>query len=108
MEWTTFQGERKELQTANHQDLSNFVFSNVLLLGGRLDMIKLVMNEITKRFDNKILPYRPHPLSHWEISTLIAKGFIYINDEGYTLIIVNRKVIGEVLKSNHPLYTKGW
>jgi hypothetical protein len=105
MQWTTFQGVRKDTRLVDHQHLSNCVYFGILVMGATKDYVQPYIDEIEKRFENKILPYRPHPLYNWEISQLINRGWIYINDGGNVLIINQKKVIGEVLKSTHPLFS---
>jgi len=107
MEWKTFDGRIADTDTADHQHVSNCLWFAVVF-GGAQGFDRSRQEEykqtLIKRFGNKILPYRPHPLFHGEIEGLINAGMVYQNDMGDNLIIINRKIIGEVLKSTHPLY----
>ncbi len=103
MKWKTFDGRQADTDTADHQHISNCMWFSVIF---RLEdsMQKEYKQTLIKRFKNKILPYRPHPLFNGEIQGLINAGMVYQNDLGDNLIIVNGRIIGEVLKTTHPMY----
>lgn len=103
MKWKGFNGEENDTEAIGHQQASNCMWFSVIFQLGRSlqDEFKEVL---IRRFGNKILPYRPHPLFHGEIGGLINAGMVYQNDLGDNLIIINRRVVGEVLKSTHPMY----
>jgi hypothetical protein len=103
MKWKTFDGREVDTQVATHQHLSNCIWYLKLVMGYPLSSCAECVAAIVERFDNKILPYRPIPWSNDEIRTLIDRGLVYLNDLGDVLIIVNKKVIGEILKVNRPI-----
>lgn len=100
MKWTTFEGKEADSDSTSHQHLSNFIWWFVGILGNPLSEYSQLVADMKRRFDNKILPYRPHPNSLPEIAHLLNAGCIHINDMGDVLIIVNKRVIGEILPPN--------
>lgn len=92
-------------ERATHQQLSNYIWWHIGIMGNKISYTATEVAEIISRFNNKILPYRPDPRDDEELLVLIAKGLIYATDTGHTLIIYNKRVIGEVLKSTHPIYS---
>lgn len=105
MKWTTFDGRVADTDTADHQHISNCVWYSTLF-GLPRETTRMYIEVLKERFENKILPYRAIPWFYSEILGLINLGYIYINDLGDVLIIVNGKVIGEVLKSDHPHFER--
>src|SRR5579885_1500035 len=104
MKWTTFQGTEKMVNLADHQHLSNCIWNHVLLWGHSMHDCNAFVQEIERRFKNKILPYRPHPRNAIELSMLVQQDWVRWTDDGHCIIIVNRKVIGEILRPTHPLF----
>lgn len=94
-------------KNASHQDLSNFIWKNVGIMGRPMSFAAIYVAEIIDRFNSKILPYRPNPRNMQEIDHLLNTGLIYVNDMEEVLIIYDNKIIGEVLPPTHPLYMKG-
>lgn len=103
MKWKGFNGEETDTETMEHQHASNCMWFSVIFQLGK-PLQEEFKEVLIKRFNNKILPYRPHPLFHGEVQGLINAGMVYQNDLGDNLIIINRKIIGEVLKNTHPMY----
>ncbi len=104
MKWTTFDGRIADTETADHQHISNCLWFGVIFQQWGREVQEEHKKTLINRFGNKILPYRPHPTFHGEILGLINAGMVYLNDLGDTLIIVNGRIIGELLKPTHPMY----
>ncbi len=90
--WTTWEGRRLTVEQIDHQHLSNIYWFNVLLYNR---VYLFVVEELQKRFNGVLLPYRPDVRFDNEIRSLDKKGFLF---EGGRLIQYNGVVIGEIKK----------
>lgn len=102
-EWGSFNGKTHTLETMDHQHISNISWYYTVLIGVNYQnrTLKLVMDEIERRFNGEILPYRPMANFKREIDLLKHKG--YIQDNGLNEdIVVNGEKIGEVIKGTNP------
>jgi len=90
--WTTWEGRRLTVDQIDHQHLSNIYWFNVLLYNR---VYLFIVEELQKRFNSVLLPYRPDVRFDNEIRSLDKKGFLY---EGGRLIMYNGVVIGEIKK----------
>lgn len=104
LEWTTFEGKKCSFVTADHQHLSNCFYHWKYAVNGYNEHsiirmapanLKIIQYAIDKRFDGKLLPYRPHVNFKDEIAALKRAG--YLQPDGK--IIVDGKEIGELVKS---------
>lgn len=100
--WTTFEGVKKPISEIDHQHLSNIMYFikyiNPQFYDTRIRM--MIGGEIDKRFDGKLLPYRPLARNFSEIDTLIKNGWLksgWNGEKQSTLIIIDGKEIGEVV-----------
>ncbi len=101
--WGSFNGKTHTVETMDHQHISNISWYYKLLVGEtrRERTLKLIMEEIDRRFDGEVLPYRPMASFRTEMAMLKGKGYIQgsgLNED----IIVDGVKVGEVIKGTLP------
>lgn len=115
MQWRTFQGKVVTLETADQQHLSNVywfnrIFTKESRLHGGVDITDMqVTEELGRRFNGQILPYRPHVEFLDELRELKKREMLERPDASGTKVRIvmycNRRAIpiGEII---HPSIEK--
>lgn len=75
MAWQSWDGRVFKDEELSHQHLSNIYWMNILLAPESKNII-FAVNEIAKRFENKVLGYKPDPKFTREIDLLDRRGNI--------------------------------
>jgi len=99
--WRNFEGITKKLSELDHQHLSNIHYFITLMFPKRYDedIRQMIREEIDKRFDGQLLPYRPLRRFRMEMDRLEARGWLKDSHDGVnpvSIIIFDNKVIGSV------------
>jgi hypothetical protein len=96
--WKTYDGRIVEMETIDHQHLSNIHHYCGLVVPELYDNIirQDIMNVLNERFEGKILPYHPDPRFIREKLYLLKKGYLRMDDT----IVINGTVVGWYLNNN--------
>jgi hypothetical protein len=106
MKWKDFAGAEADTEIASHQQLSNFIWWYIGIQGKKLAEFPDFVEAMIKRFDNKILPFRPQRDPPDQIEELSSRGLLFPIGVMHHLIVVNTRPIGEILPPYHPIYHK--
>jgi len=93
--WTTWDGVRKNISEIDHQHLSNIIhFMKYVNSNYRYSTKFEITNELYRRFEGVLLPYRPIGTYKPEIDFLQEQGYLVKNDlhNKYDIIIFGEKV----------------
>lgn len=95
MKYTDYTGKTKDFQTIDHSHLSNIYWFNRICNGVSHWRLKIVTDEIDRRFDGVILPYNPQWKFKQEIEYLEKAGrFIWNSEKTRADIIENGVIVG--------------
>ncbi len=100
--WQTFEGDRKKISEIDHQHLSNiYYYMKHILPGAYKDsVVKSITDELARRFDDILLPYRPLRRFKQEMDILQKKGWLWPKPSGIGHnVIINGEWVGEVDES---------
>jgi hypothetical protein len=100
--WLSFDGKRKTIDQLDHQHLSNIYYymkytQPEVYSSAEVQMMK---DELAKRFDDILLPYKPLRKFKLEIELLSRRGYLKQkkNMDGLD-VVINGEWIGEVDES---------
>lgn len=99
--WTTWNGRTKMIDEIDQQHLSNIYWFHLILWNKKHHW---VFEELGKRFNGQILPYRPHIWFTAEIEELDRMGLLKWSDKKENdpvetaEIFWNGSIIGEVIR----------
>lgn len=91
---STYRGRIVKLSEMDHQHLSNWIWYSklVLELEDDSETMQPFRDELKRRFNSIVLPYKPKRDFHYEIANLALKGYLTHNEK----IVVDGKVVGQV------------
>jgi hypothetical protein len=92
-QWTTFDNKKATMESADHQHLSNIYWYLRIFWGCKDNELWQVLTELQKRFEGKVLPYRPHPKFKEEHAYLHRNGMVDADGN----IVFAGEIIGSVL-----------
>lgn len=91
--WGTWDGRTLNVNQLEHQHLSNIYWFNIIL---RNKVPLFALDELKRRFEHNLLPYRPDIRFDDEITKLEKRGFLIWNtDKTHGVIIFNGTTVGE-------------
>ena len=96
--WTTFDGKAIDIETMDHQHLSNIYWYNLIVIGRPSEV---AINELKKRFQGEILSYKPLLRFEYEINSLEKSGnLMWFDNETYSqgYVMYNDLIVGEIKK----------
>jgi hypothetical protein len=94
MTYKTFEGKLVSISEIDHQHLSNVFWYQKLVC--EVDPSNFIIEEVIKRFDGKILPYKPHHNFYKEIQILDEKGHLeWSEDKNTANIIYLGSIVGK-------------
>lgn len=98
MEYTTYTGEKKQLDQIDQQHLSNIYWFNRVIWNRDDNYLSHILEQINTRFEGKILPYIPQWQFTQEIEILDKTGkFIWDQDRTEADIIYAGHIIGHYI-----------
>ena len=94
--WTTFRGKNVDVETIDHQHLSNTYWYCKIFQNASDSSLAHFEIEANKRFNGQLLPYRPHASYRDEIEYLYKKGYLRWINEKKRIIVYEGFEIGEI------------
>lgn len=95
--WGSLDGKRTDISEMDHQHLSNIYWYARVILNSETHPD--ITTEITKRFNGKVLEYRPKMEFQFEIDQLDSSGYLQWNeDKSYADIFFKNERVGSVTK----------
>ena len=95
--WTTFQGKRVSFKSIDHQHLSNCYWFNRIVRGISDSDLGFVKDELAKRFNGQLMPYRPHIDFVFEITFLKQHNMLVQTNPFKQEILFEGHWIGEII-----------
>ena len=94
--WTTFNDKIVDVETIDHQHLSNTYWYCKIINNASDESLLIFVNTAKERFNGQLLPYRPHVDFKDEIDYLYKNNFIRWENPKKRSIVYNGNVIGEI------------